>query len=140
MRPPLRARLDIRVHPSPSGHVRIRCYLCNETPRDPVHRYRDQHHILADAFVQGTLAGGMLSPVELLPVPRDYQFNREVWAVGHGASVVVSQDRRSVHTETLTRYSQPRRTTREEPTARFIVFIVTQLPTLAIREGLTRGS
>jgi hypothetical protein len=41
VRPPLRARLDIRVHPSPSGHVRIRCYLCNETPRDPVHRYRD---------------------------------------------------------------------------------------------------
>lgn len=119
LRPPLRAGLDIRVHPMPDGDVRVQCYLCNETPRDVVRRFRDQHNILADCQLRGTLVRGSLVPVELLPVPRDYQFDRAVWAVGHGASVVVSDDRRALRTEALARYAQPRRATNAEPRARF---------------------
>jgi hypothetical protein len=119
LRPPLRASLDIRVHPNLDGSVRIRCYLCNDTPRDIVQRFRDQHNILADCEVAGTLVQGELAPIELLPVPRDYQFDLNVWAVGHGASVVVSEDRRSIRTQALARYEQPRRTTSRQPTARF---------------------
>jgi hypothetical protein len=119
LRPPLRAKLDIRMHQTLDGQVRIRCYLCNDTPRDVVQRFRDQHNILADCQVQGALVRGILVPIELLPVPRDYQFDRYVWAVGHGASVVVSEDRRAVRTEALARYKQPRRTTNQHPSARF---------------------
>ena len=119
LRPPLRARLDIRVHPNLDGSVRIRCYLCNDTARDIVQRFRDQHNILADCEVAGTLVNGELAPIELLPVPRDYQFDLNVWAVGHGANVVVSEDRRSIRTQALARYEQPRRTTSRQPTTRF---------------------
>ncbi|MCI0623124.1 MAG: hypothetical protein L0387_15950 [Acidobacteria bacterium] len=119
MLPPLRASLDIRTQPSADGTVRIRCYLRNDTPRDLIQRFRDTQNILADCQVQGTLAVGELLPVELLPVPRDYQFDRSVWAVGHGASVVVSPDRRAVRTESLARFRQSRRATNQEPTARF---------------------
>ncbi len=119
LRPPLRARLDIRVHPNTDGSVRIHCYLCNDTPRDIVQRFRDQHNILADCKVAGTLVRGELAPIELLPVPRDYQFDLNVWAVGHGASVVISDDHRSIRTETLARFEQQRRTTSQQPTARF---------------------
>jgi len=101
------------------GSARISCYLCNDTPRDIVHRYRDQHNIFADCEVAGTLVHGELAPVELLPVPRDYQFDLNVWAVGHGASVVVSGDRRSVRTAALARFEQPRRTTSQQLMARF---------------------
>lgn len=139
LRPPLQAALDIRVHPTPDGLVRVQCYLCNETPRDIVHRFRDQHNILADCQVRGTLVRGNLVPVELLPVPRDYQFDRAVWAVGHGASVVVSDDRRAIRTEGLARYAQPRRTTSGEPQARFENLVNDPLVTLeAIRQAMIR--
>ncbi len=137
LRPPLRARLDVRVNPLQDGLVRVRCYLCNDTPRDQIQRFRDQHNILADCQMSGALRHGSLSPVELLPVPRDYQFDREVWAVGHGASVVVSDDRRSVRTESLARYQQPRRTTRQQPAARFEDLVRDPFGTLeAIRQAM----
>ena len=117
--PPLRASLDIRVSTSSDGTTRIQCYLCNNTPRDPTQRYRDQHNILADCQLRCTLVTGELMPVELLPVPKDYQFDRRVWAVGHAASVVVSFDHRSLYTETLARYDQPRLTTNQAPRAAF---------------------
>ena len=107
------------MHPNTDGSVRIHCYLCNDTPRDIVQRFRDQHNILADCEVAGTLVGRGLAPIELLPVPRDYQFDLNVWAVGHGASVVISDDHRSIRTETLARFEQQRRTTSQQPTARF---------------------
>ncbi|WP_158633653.1 helicase-related protein [Tautonia sociabilis] len=119
LRPPLRARLDVRVHPHRDGSVRIQCYLCNDTPRDPIQRFRDQHNILGDCHVTGTLVRGELAPIELLPVPRDYQFDLNVWAVGHGTSVVVSDDHHSIRTEALARFEQQRRTTSQQPTARF---------------------
>jgi hypothetical protein len=60
-----------------------------------------------------------------------------VWAVGHGASVVVSDDRRSVHTESLARYRQPRLTTNQQPEARFEDLLRDPLGTLeAIRHAM----
>lgn len=117
--PPLRAGLDIRSTALPDGTFRISCYICNNTLRDVIHRFRDQHNILADCELSGTIVRGSLMPVELLPVAKDYQFDRRVWAVGHSASVVVSDDRKQVRTETLARFKQLRRTTNQDPPAIF---------------------
>jgi hypothetical protein len=117
--PPLRASIDIRVSPASDGRLRVCCYLKNDTPRNRQERFRDQYNILADAQIEGSLSGAKLCPVELLPVPQDYQFDRRVWAVGHGASARVSSDLRRIWTESLARYDQPRRTTKEEPNAQF---------------------
>ncbi|MEI9975313.1 MAG: hypothetical protein WDO73_26580 [Ignavibacteriota bacterium] len=73
-------------------------------------------------------------PVELLPVAKDYQFDRRVWAVGHSASVVVSEDKKALRTETLARFDQPRRTTNQNPRAVFSELASTPVETLeAIR-------
>jgi hypothetical protein len=117
--PPLRASLDIRSSVLPDGTVRVSCYVCNNTPRDLAQRFRDQHNILADCELSATVVHGELMPVELLPVTKDYQFDRRVWAVGHSASVVVSDDKRALHTETLARFEQPRRTPNQTPRAAF---------------------
>ena len=128
--PPLRASLDIRSSRLSDGTVRISCYICNNTPRDLVQRFRDQHNILADCEVAATIVQGELMPVELLPVPKDYQFDRRVWAVGHSASVVVSRDRRALRTETLARFHQPRRKTNQIPRASFADLAANPLDTL----------
>jgi len=130
MLPPLRASLDVRSGALSDGTVRISCYLCNNTPRDLTHRFRDQHNILADCALSGTIVRGRLMPVELLPVPKDYQFDRRVWAVGHSASVVVSEDKRALRTETLARFDQPRRTTNQNPRALFSALAQEPLDTL----------
>src|SRR5262249_8830199 len=106
------------------------CYLKNDTPRDLHERFRDQYNILADAQIEGSLFGARLYPVELLPVPQDYQFDRRVWAIGHGASARVSSDLRRIWTESLARYDQPRRTTKEEPDAQFEDLIADPFGTL----------
>ena len=132
--PPLRASLDIRSAIMPDGSARLSCYICNNTPRDPVQRYRDQYNILADCQLTATLIQGELKPVELVPVARDYQFDRRVWAVGHSASIVVAEDHRSLRTETLARFDQPRRTTNRSPRATFSDLTTNPLETLeAIR-------
>ncbi len=125
IRPPLRASLDLRVSPAEDGGIRVRCYLRNDTPRDLVRRSVDQRHVLADCRLEGDVTRGELRPVEILPVPKDYQYDRRVWAVGHGASAVVDEPaaagepRSKVRTHTLARYEQPRQTTVREPAARF---------------------
>lgn len=128
--PPLQASLDIRSNALPDGTVRVSCYICNNTPRDLVQRFRDQYNILADCQLSATIVCGELMPVELLPVPRDYQFDRRVWAVGHSASVVVSEGHRALRTETLARFEQPRRTTNQTPRATFSDLATTPLDTL----------
>ena len=128
--PPLLASLDIRSSLLSDGTVRVSCYICNNTPRDLTHRFRDQHNILADCELSGTIVRGTLMPVELLPVARDYQFDRRVWAVGHSASVVVTDDRRALRTETLARFDQPRRTTNQSPRAVFSELAAEPLNTL----------
>jgi hypothetical protein len=137
IRPPLKASLDIRLTPTQDSLVGVRCYLRNDTPRELVTRYLDQYHILADVQIRVTLIRGQLHPVELLPIPTDYQFDRRVWALGHGASAVVSTDHRFIHTEALARYEQPRKTTRKQPTALFEHLIGDPVGTLeAIRQGM----
>ena len=130
MLPPLRASLDIRSGVLSDGTVRISCYICNNTPRDLTHRFRDQHNILADRELSGTIVRGRLMPVELLPVAKDYQFDRQVWAVGHSASVVVSDDKQALRTETLAQFDQPRRTTNQNPQALFAALEQEPLDTL----------
>jgi hypothetical protein len=128
--PPLEASLDIRSGVLPDGTVRISCYICNNTPRDLTRRFRDQHNILADCELSGSILRGRLMPVELLPVAKDYQFDRKVWAIGHSASVVVSEDRKALRTETLARFDQPRRTTNQDPPAVFSELAMEPLDTL----------
>jgi hypothetical protein len=128
--PPLQASLDIRSSKLLDGTVRITCYICNNTLRDLVQRFRDQHNILADCKLSATIVRGELKPVELLPVPKDYQFDRRVWAVGHSASVIVSEDRKSLQTETLSRFKQPRMTTKQTPQAMFSELATNPIPTL----------
>jgi helicase-like protein len=128
--PPLRASLDIRSRALTDGTVRVSCYICNNTPRDLTQRFRDQHNILADCDLSATIVRGKLMPVELLPVAKDYQFDRRVWAIGHSASVVVSEDRKALRTETLARFHQPRRTTNQSPRAVFSDLALDPLHTL----------
>jgi Helicase conserved C-terminal domain len=136
--PPLQASLDMRSSALSDGSVRVSCYICNNTPRNVAQRFRDQHNILADCQLSATLVHGELRPVELLPVSRDYQFDRRVWAVGHSASVVVSEDLKALRTETLARFDQPRRTTNQRPRAIFADLAANPLDTLeAIRIAVT---
>ena len=151
IRPPLRASLDVRVNLDQDGGFRIRCYLRNDTPRNPERRTDDQRHVLADVRLEGELVRGTLRPVELLPVAEDYQYDRRVWAVGHSASAVVdrkcSGDRTGdrtgdrIRTRTLARYEQPRRTTKEEPAARFEELATDPFGTLeSIRQAMVAYS
>lgn len=117
VRVPLRARIDVRVEPWTPGRVRVGCYIRNDTRRDEVRRFLDQYHIVADARLEADVTGGRIHPIEILPVPHDYQFDRRVWGVGHATSVVVSGN--SIRTEALAQFEQPRRTTSSEPKARF---------------------
>lgn len=128
--PPLRTSLDIRASSLPDGTLRVSCYICNNTPRDIAQRFRDQHNILADGQLTATIVRGSLMPIELLPVPKDYQFDRRVWGVGHSASVIVSEDRKALRTETLARFEQPRRTTNQTPRAIFSDLAQNPLETL----------
>ena len=70
--PPLQASLDIRSSTLRDGTVRVSCYICNNTPRDLIQRFRDQHNILADCELSAAVVNGELMPVELLPVAKDY--------------------------------------------------------------------
>ena len=128
VRPTLRARLDMRVAPWGEDGVRVGCYLRNDTRRDELRRYLDYYHILADAKLTANLSNGTIVPIEILPITEDYQFDRRVWGVGHGTSVVVEDH--SVRTESLARYEQPRQTTSEEPGATFDDLIQDPLGTL----------
>lgn len=118
-RPPLRAHLEIRYQTLSDGHLRIGCYVCNDTVQDRDKRTLDQYHILGDVRLTVEVPDGPLLPVEILPVPDDYQYDRRVWAVGHNTSVFVNPAHTTVQTQALARYEQPRQTTKNEPAARF---------------------
>ncbi len=136
--PPLRVSLDLRSSKLSDGTLRVTCYICNNTPRDLVQRFRDQYNVLADCKLSAGIVHGDLRPVELLPVPKDYQFDRRVWAVGNSASAVVSDARRSIRTETLSRFNQPRRTTNQSPRATFSELANNPIPVLEnIRVAMT---
>jgi hypothetical protein len=139
-RPPLSARLEVHGEPQPDGTVRVSAYVRNNTPRAELRnekRSEDNYNILGDARLRARLVRGALRPVEILPIPEDYQYDRRVWGVGHNTSVVISDDRRELHTRALARYEQPRLTTQSDPPARFEELAEDPLPVLErIRQAM----
>lgn len=121
VRPPLRAALTVHARPRADGDVQIQIYVENRTPSSRSRRSEDYYHILADVRMTVRLLRGEASPVEILPVPEDYMYDRRVWAVGHNASVEADADRRTFRTRTLARYEQPRLVLRSSESARFEV-------------------
>ncbi len=117
LRPPFRAGIEVHTRPQGHGIVRVSVYLRNNTPRGS--RSDDNYHILADARLTSRVIQGKLHPIEILPVPEDYQYDRKVWAVGHNTSVEVGEDRTLLETHALARFEQPRLTTQSDPPARF---------------------
>ncbi len=115
--PPLSVAIRINARPAESG-LRVEVYLCNKTRRDGSSS-KDQYRVLADVALEVTITRGVLMPVELLPVPEDYQYDRRVWAVGRNTSVEVSEDHRSIRTHAMARYEQPRLTTSERIAATY---------------------
>lgn len=116
-RPGLNASLEVRARRQADGKFRVSVYLRNNTARGT--RTEDNYNILADAGLTGRLISGKLRPVEILPVPEDYQYDRNVWGVGHNTSVEVNPGRTQIETRALARFEQPRLTTQSDPPARF---------------------
>ncbi len=119
----LQASIEVRVTPRPDGMARVGVYICNrtpETPRDQGGRaLKDAFKTLADASLAVAFQAGTLAPIEILPVPHDYQYDRRVWAVGHNTSVVCDLGAASVRTKALAVYEQTRIATSERVKARF---------------------
>jgi len=120
--PPIQAALDVRLLPwgYAAGNARlyrVGCYLSNLTPT-PERAYMTDYLIMGDAIVEGELLSGSLRPIETVSVPRDYQYDRRVWAVGHNASVASLGSNRFA-TRALARYRQVRRATANHPSAKF---------------------
>jgi hypothetical protein len=123
----LRAALDVRARRTAAGHVLIQIYVCNITPSDGA---SDAFNVLADSGLQVVVQHGTLLPIELIPVPEDYQYDRAVWAVGHACSAVVSTNRRVIQTRTLAQYRQPRLGTRDDPPAPIAHLATNPIPVL----------
>jgi len=120
-RPPLRAALTLYADPQPNGTVRLRIYVQNLTPSNFEKRSEDYYHILGDVHLTVRVLQGEVSPVELLPIPEDYMYDRRVWAVGHNTSIEVSEDRRTFQTQALAHYAQPRVILRASEETRFSI-------------------
>ncbi len=110
--PPISASLRIQAVPTGAG-TRVAVYLCNDTPRATANEYLDNYHILGDARLAVRIESGVLKPVELLPMPDDYQYERKVFAVGRNTSVEIDPDRRMIRTQSLARHAQLRMATND---------------------------
>lgn len=133
----LHGALELRSSRREDGRIRLGCYLRNDTPATGV-GYQDAFAVIADARLSAVVQRGTLVPVEILPVPEDYQFDRRVWAVGHNTSVAVSDDRSKLRTAALATYEQPRVITRDRPPASFEALASDPIPTLsAIHDAMT---
>ena len=119
----MKASLEIRTTPRPDGKVRVGCYLRNETPETPPltkgKGLKDAFKVVSDVCVKAVVKRGKLHPIEILPVPQDYQYDRRVWAVGHNTSVRSDLQAKAVSTAALAVYEQPRIMTREIVPAKF---------------------
>src|ERR1043166_6915371 len=116
--PDLRAIVRVRVRPTVDG-MRVEVHLCNDSQRDVVRPSNHQYSTLFDSQVSIRIEQGELMPIELLPVPEDYQYDRFVYALGRNAGSEVSPDNRTIFTRALARYEQPRLTTNDRVIARF---------------------
>src|SRR5258708_36629323 len=93
-------RQDVRLCRGADGKLRIGCYLRNATPATGV-GYQDAYLVVGDSAVGAALTRGTLRPIEILPVPQDYQFDRRVWGVGHNAGVREHPDHHTLETPAL---------------------------------------
>jgi hypothetical protein len=119
----LNASLEVRATPRPDGKLRVGCYFKNETPETPPltkgKGLKDAFKVISDVCLDAKLLTGALHPIEILPVPQDYQYDRRVWAVGHNTSVVADRAAGTVRTAALAVFEQPRIMTREVVPAKF---------------------
>lgn len=107
--PPIRALLDVKAFGWGDAY-RVCCYLRNASD-PPESGTESQYRILADAGLSGKLTKGNLSPVEMLQIPEDYQYDREVWVVGHNTSAELEEESPpEIQTHALARYEQLRET------------------------------
>lgn len=121
--PPLKASIELRSTAEQNGFVRISVFLCNKTQQadGQIFKYVEDHYnILGDSQISGIIRRGKLHPLEILPVPEDYQFDRDVWAVGHNTSACVDEEGKTITTRNLAKYVQPRLVTQSDPPARFL--------------------
>jgi hypothetical protein len=129
----LSASLEVRAIPRPDGRVRIGCYFKNETPETPPltkgKGLKDAFLVISDVRIDATV-GGELHPIEILPVPQDYQYDRRVWAVGHNTSVVTDPELRVIRTKALAVFEQPRIMTRDVVPAKFATLASSPFETL----------
>src|SRR5258708_4176809 len=76
----MQACLEVRADPRLDGKVRVGCYLRNATPETPPltkgKGLKDAFKVISDVCVNAVLHTGHLQPIEILPVPQDYQYDR----------------------------------------------------------------
>ena len=116
-RDPVAATLEVRAWKT-NEDLRVACYIRNLTPSSR-NAMTDNCRLLADARIQVAIVNGNLVPIELLPMPRDYQFDRTVWCLGHGTSTFVSADGRTISSQGIARQYQPRLSARTHPSISF---------------------
>ncbi len=119
----MNASLEVRATRRDDGKVRVGCYFRNDTPETPPltkgKGLKDAFKVISDVSVNAVVQTGELHPVEILPVPQDYQYDRRVWAVGHNTSVRADRAAKTVVTAALAVYEQPRIMTRDVVPAKF---------------------
>lgn len=116
--------VEVRSTVRPDGLVRIGCYLRNTTPETPPGTKNkgqlDAYLTIGDGRITASIVAGEIRPIEILPVPHDYQFDRRVWGVGHNTSVRVDRSGHTIKTHALARFEQIRIVTQDQPPARFL--------------------
>lgn len=125
----MRADLDIRARAAANGDMLVYIFLRNTTPSD---LFGDPFNLLVDCSLEVVVRQGTLVPIELVPIPDDYQIDRAVWALGHGCSAVVSSNQRVVRTAALAQVAQPRFGSRSDPPALLADLANDPLPVLHI--------
>ncbi|AZG08615.1 hypothetical protein EGT29_12495 [Pigmentiphaga sp. H8] len=131
----LNASLEVRAVPRPDGKVRIGCYFKNDTPETPPltkgKGLKDAFKVISDVRIDAKV-NGQLCPIEILPVPQDYQYDRRVWAVGHNTSVVTDNEVGLIRTAALAVFEQPRIMTRDVVPAKFAALARSPFETLQV--------
>jgi len=130
----LNASLQLRTVARLDGKLRIGCYFKNDTPETPPltkgKGLKDAFKVISDVRIEAKVKGANLHPIEILPVPQDYQYDRRVWAVGHNTSVVTEPEAGLIRTAALAKFEQPRIMTRDVVPAKFTSLSDTPFETL----------
>ena len=127
--PSLKVSLLVRTEPLPDRKTRISLYFSNDTLLGEI-RTQDNINIVADVRLSGRVMGATIEPIEILPIPRDYQYDRRVWGVGHNTSVAIDRTTGKFSTHALARFNQPRLITRDRLIPNFAELGENPLPLL----------